>query len=66
MTLAKGLGSGLPIGPVVAKEHHGAVEARRARQHLWWQSARCAAAMATLDLVEREYAANAAKSAPIS
>ena len=41
MTLAKGLGSGLPIGAVVAKRrHHGAVEARRARQHLRRQPAR--------------------------
>ena len=35
MTLAKGLGSGLPIGMVVAKAaHHAEVEARRARQYL--------------------------------
>lgn len=62
MTLAKGLGSGLPIGLVVAK--------RRIMQQ-WKCGAHgntyggnpicCAAALATLDLVEREYAANAAK-----
>ena len=41
MTLAKGLGSGLPIGAVVAKQTpDGAVEARRARQHLRRQSDR--------------------------
>ena len=46
MTLAKGLGSGLPIGMVVAKKtHHGEVAARCARQYLRRQSAvlrRCA------------------------
>jgi 4-aminobutyrate aminotransferase len=61
MTLAKGLGSGLPIGAVVAK--------RRLMQQ-WQRGAHgntyggnpiaCAAAIATLDLVENEYAANAA------
>jgi 4-aminobutyrate aminotransferase len=61
MTLAKGLGSGLPIGMVVAK--------RSIMQH-WTRGAHgntfggnplcCAAALATIDLVEREYRANAA------
>jgi 4-aminobutyrate aminotransferase len=61
MTLAKGLGSGLPIGAVVAK---------RCLMERWTRGAHgntyggnplcCAAALATLDLVEREYAANAA------
>jgi 4-aminobutyrate aminotransferase len=61
MTLAKGLGSGLPIGAVVAK---------RRLMEMWTHGAHgntyggnplcCAAALATLDLVEREYAANAA------
>jgi 4-aminobutyrate aminotransferase len=62
MTLAKGLGSGLPIGMVLAK--------RSIMQH-WTRGAHgntfggnpicCAAALATVDLVSREYAANAAK-----
>src|SRR6202167_4027292 len=62
MTLAKGLGSGLPIGVVVAK---------RSIMQKWTRGAHgntfggnpvcCAAALATLDLVEREYRANAAK-----
>jgi 4-aminobutyrate aminotransferase len=62
MTLAKGLGSGLPIGLVVA---------RRPLMEKWQRGAHgntfggnplcCAAALATLDLVEREYAANAAR-----
>jgi 4-aminobutyrate aminotransferase len=61
MTLAKGLGSGLPIGAIVAK--------KRVMQE-WKRGAHgttfggnpltCAAANATLDLVERDYAANAA------
>jgi 4-aminobutyrate aminotransferase len=62
MTLAKGLGSGLPIGATVA---------RRRYMEKWQPGAHgntyggnplcCAAALATLDLVEREYAANAAR-----
>ena len=62
MTLAKGLGSGLPIGLVVA---------RKALMEQWKRGAHgntfggnpicCAAALATLDLVQREYAANAAE-----
>jgi 4-aminobutyrate aminotransferase len=62
MTLAKGLGSGLPIGMVIAK--------RRIMQN-WTRGAHgntfggnpvcCAAAIATVELVAKEYAANAAK-----
>lgn len=62
MTLAKGLGSGLPIGLVVA---------RKALMQQWSPGAHgntyggnplcCAAALATLELVEQEYAANAAR-----
>ena len=61
MTLAKGLASGLPIGMVLAK--------RSIMQH-WTRGAHgntfggnpicCAAALATVDLVAKEYAANAA------
>jgi 4-aminobutyrate aminotransferase len=61
MTLAKGLGSGMPIGMVVAK---------RTLMQKWSKGAHgntyggnplcCAAALATLDLVEHEYRANAA------
>jgi 4-aminobutyrate aminotransferase len=62
MTLAKGLGSGLPIGMVVAK---------KTIMEKWQKGAHgntyggnpicCAAARATVDLVEREYAANATR-----
>jgi 4-aminobutyrate aminotransferase len=62
MTLAKGLGSGLPIGMAVAK---------RSIMQKWTRGAHgntfggnplcCAAALATLDLVEHQYCANAAK-----
>jgi len=62
MTLAKGLGSGMPIGMVVAK---------RSIMEKWQRGAHgntyggnplcCAAALATLDLVEQEYCANAAR-----
>ncbi len=62
MTLAKGLGSGLPIGAVVA---------RRSLMQQWKRGAHgntyggnpvtCAAANATIDLVREQYAANAAK-----
>jgi len=62
MTLAKGLGSGMPIGAIVAK--------RRLMQQ-WKRGAHgntfggnplsCAAANATLDLVRDQYAANAAR-----
>jgi 4-aminobutyrate aminotransferase len=62
MTLAKGLGSGMPIGMVVA---------RRSIMQRWSRGAHgntyggnplcCAAALATLDLVEQEYQGNAAR-----
>jgi len=60
MTLAKGLGSGMPIGLVVA---------RKTLMERWQRGAHgntyggnplcCAAAIATLDLVDGEYCANA-------
>jgi len=62
MTLAKGLGSGMPIGVMVAK---------RTLMQNWTRGAHgntyggnplcCAAALATLDLVEHGYRANAAR-----
>src|SRR5207237_8278174 len=62
MTLAKGLGCGLPVGRVSARKGHREKWRRGAHGNasggnpIW-----CAAALATLDLVEKEYAANAAE-----
>jgi 4-aminobutyrate aminotransferase len=61
MTLAKGLGSGLPIGMVVAKRSVMQKWSRGAHGNTFGGNPICcAAALATLDLVEREYCANAA------
>jgi len=61
MTLAKGLGSGLPIGLVVARRAHMEKWKRGAHGNTYGGNPICcAAALATLDLVQREYAANAA------
>jgi 4-aminobutyrate aminotransferase len=61
MTLAKGLGSGLPIGLVVARRKHMEKFKRGAHGNTYGGNPLCcAAALATLDLVESEYAANAA------
>ncbi len=61
MTLAKGLGSGMPIGLVVAKKKHMEQWKRGAHGNTYGGNpVCCAAAIATLDLVEGGYAANAA------
>ncbi len=61
MTLAKGLGSGMPIGLVVAKTRIMERWKRGAHGNTYGGNPICcAAALATLDLVERGYAANAA------
>ncbi len=60
MSLAKGLGSGLPIGMVVAKKTIMSKWARGAHGNTYGGNPICcAAALATLDLVENEYMANA-------
>lgn len=62
MTLAKGLGSGMPIGLTVARRRH--MERWKPGAHgntYGGNPLGCAAALATLELVEREYAANAAR-----
>src|SRR5512140_487617 len=62
MTLAKGLGSGLPIGLVVAKK--SIMQQWKSGAHANTYGGNplcCAAALVTLDLIEREYAANAEK-----
>jgi 4-aminobutyrate aminotransferase len=61
MTLAKGLGSGMPIGMVVAKKTIMSKWTRGAHGNTYGGNPICcAAALATLDLVEKEYVANAA------
>ena len=62
LTTAKGLGSGLPIGAVVAKRRVIEQWKRGAHGNTYGGNpVTCAAAIATLDLVQREYAANAAR-----
>ena len=62
MTLAKGLGSGLPIGAVVAKRRLMQQWTRGAHGNTYGGNPiTCAAAIATLDLVEGGMAANAAE-----
>ncbi|HEX2493326.1 MAG TPA: aminotransferase class III-fold pyridoxal phosphate-dependent enzyme, partial [Steroidobacter sp.] len=62
ITLAKGLGSGLPIGLTVAKKKLMEQWKRGAHGNTYGGNPLCcAAALATLDLVESQYAANAAR-----
>jgi 4-aminobutyrate aminotransferase len=62
MTLAKGLGSGLPIGMVVAKRSLMSHWSRGAHGNTYGGNPLCcAAALATLDLVEHAYRDNAAR-----
>jgi 4-aminobutyrate aminotransferase len=61
MTLAKGLGSGLPIGLVVARKRLMQQWKRGAHGNTYGGNPLCcASALVTLELVESEYAANAA------
>ena len=62
MTSAKGLGSGMPIGAFVAKKSIMEKWQKGAHGNTYGGNPlSCAAAIATLDLVSSEYAANAAK-----
>jgi 4-aminobutyrate aminotransferase len=62
MTLAKGLASGLPIGLIVAKKKIMESWPRGAHGNTFGGNPICcAAALATLELVAKEYAANAAE-----
>jgi 4-aminobutyrate aminotransferase len=62
MTLAKGLGSGLPIGMVVAKRSIMQKWSRGAHGNTFGGNPLCcAAALATIELIEKEYCANAKK-----
>jgi 4-aminobutyrate aminotransferase len=61
LTLAKGLASGLPIGAIVARKRIMEKWGRGAHGNTFGGNPLCcAAALATLDLVARQYAANAA------
>jgi 4-aminobutyrate aminotransferase len=61
MTSAKGLGSGLPIGAIIAKKSIMEQWKRGAHGNTYGGNPlSCAAAIATLDLVQSQYAANAA------
>ena len=61
MTLAKGLGSGMPIGMVVARKPIMEKWPRGSHGNTFGGNPLCcAAALATLDLVEKQYMANAA------
>jgi len=62
VTLAKGLGSGLPIGIMAAKRSIMQKWSRGAHGNTFGGNPLCcAAALATLDLVERKYQSNAAR-----
>jgi 4-aminobutyrate aminotransferase len=62
MTVAKGLGSGMPIGAVVAKQSIMRKWKKGAHGNTFGGNpVCCAAANATIDLVREQYAANAAK-----
>ncbi len=62
LTSAKGLGSGMPIGLVVAKKTIMQQWKRGAHGNTYGGNPLCcAAALATLELVENEYAANSAR-----
>ena len=62
LTSAKGLGSGLPIGAVIAKRRLMEQWKRGAHGNTYGGNpVTCAAAIATLDLVRAEYAPNAAR-----
>jgi 4-aminobutyrate aminotransferase len=58
---AKGLGSGMPIGAIIAKESVTTWERGAHGSTFGGNPVCCAAALATLDVVERELCANAAK-----
>ena len=65
MTVAKGLGSGLPIGAVVAKKRLMEQWRRGAHGNTYGGNPiTCAAANATLDLVSQQYVADAARTGP--
>ena len=62
LTSAKGLGSGMPIGAIIAKKRLMEQWKRGAHGNTFGGNPlSCAAALATLDLVQSQYAGNAAR-----
>jgi 4-aminobutyrate aminotransferase len=61
MLVAKGLASGLPLGAIIAREGVTTWESGAHGSTFGGNPVSCAAALATLDLVESDYAANAAR-----
>ncbi len=61
ITVAKGLGSGMPIGAFIAKESISTWGSGAHGSTFGGNPVSCAAALATIDLVERQYLANAKK-----
>ena len=59
LVTAKGLGSGMPIGAIIAKESISTWESGSHGSTFGGNPVCCAAALATLDLVQRELIANA-------
>ena len=65
VTVAKGLGSGMPIGAFIAKESIMTWGAGSHGSTFGGNPVSCAAALATLDLVEREFLPNVERVAPL-
>jgi 4-aminobutyrate aminotransferase len=65
LAVAKGLGSGMPIGAFVATESVTTWESGAHGSTFGGNPVCCAAALATLDLVEREYLPNVHRVAPV-
>jgi 4-aminobutyrate aminotransferase len=65
VAIAKGLGSGLPIGAFISRESVTTWGAGAHGSTFGGNPVCCAAALATLDLVEREYLPNVARVAPL-
>ena len=65
LTVAKGLGSGMPIGAFIAKESISTWGSGSHGSTFGGNPVCCAAALATLDLVEREYLPQTNRVAPV-
>jgi 4-aminobutyrate aminotransferase len=65
ITVAKGLGSGMPIGAFIAKESITNWGAGAHGSTFGGNPVSCAAALATIELVERQYLTNAARMGPV-